>query len=722
MSLCPARVRTITLAIAVTLATLVPSAAALPSGWQARGEDFPATVVTRNVSLPMSDGVVLQGDLVRPARADGTPVSRRLPVLVQVTAYNKRVVSSGGGGLAGGDPDYLVKRGYAYLVVDARGTGTSPGTWQVFGKREQRDAAEVVEWAAGRRWSNGRVGMLGASYMGISQLFAAGHRPQGLRAIFPQVPSAEVYRDVVASGGQLDVGFMPLWLGLVNVTGMIPGGGPTSLATILGRLAGTNATTLQLAVGALAGGERSFDGPYYRERSTLLRAVPRIDVPVFLVGGHDDLFQRGTPLIFQALRERGVPVKMLLGPWDHLEASSGADLAEAGYGTLDELRLRWFDRYVRGTADPSLDSDIPPFTYYELGSGRWVQRSSYLAEQSARAFRLSGGATTAVSPGELTEGRVEPGTAVVLPVPVSGLCSRSASQWTAGASGMLPLPNPCDDDNRLNDATGVVYETAPLASRMRVLGPIAARLHASSTTGDGMLSVHVSRVTPEGRVRRLTGGWQVVSLSALDRSRSTTLDGRVVQPWHPFTRESRRVRAPGEVTPVDVEVFPTGAVFRKGDRLRISVQAFDVPHLAPTLGQLNGAASVITLHTSPRRPSQLVLPSLSPAPRRTSARQDPSGGAAPTEGALPAPGDRTRRSGTDRPAAGTGAEGGYDATDAAREALVRAESLPEGGAEETGLDLVAVLEDPAGHPAAPATLGLLAMLLVAGLARRRRAR
>ena len=64
--------------------------------------------------------------------------------------------------------------------------------------------------------------MTGPSYMGISQIFAAAAHPPGLKAIFPQVPGADVYRDVVASGGQIDVGFIPLWLGLVTGTGLVP--------------------------------------------------------------------------------------------------------------------------------------------------------------------------------------------------------------------------------------------------------------------------------------------------------------------------------------------------------------------------------------------------------------------------------------------------------------------------------------------------------------------
>ena len=124
-----------------------------------------------------------------------------------------------------------------------------------------------------------------------------------------------------------------------------------------------------------------------------------------------------------------------------------------------------------------------------------------------------------------------------------------------------------------------------------------------------MLSVSVSRVTPDGVVDRLTGGWQVISLAELDESRSVTLDGEIIQPWHPFTAESRRVLAPGEIVPVDVEVFPTGAVLRKGHRLRVTVQAFDTPHLTPTVPQLgDSAGGVITVHHGPEHRSRVVLP------------------------------------------------------------------------------------------------------------------
>ena len=161
-------------------------------------------------------------------------IGSKVPVVVTITAYNKTVIAGGfGGTLAGADPAYLVKRGYAQLTVDARGTGSSEGQWNAFGKREDQDGAEVMTWAHHQPWSNGSTAMTGASYMGIAQIFAAAGRPAGLKAIFPQVPAADVYRDVVASGGQIDSGFMPLWLGLVTATSLQPFGDRAGLASAL---------------------------------------------------------------------------------------------------------------------------------------------------------------------------------------------------------------------------------------------------------------------------------------------------------------------------------------------------------------------------------------------------------------------------------------------------------------------------------------------------------
>jgi uncharacterized protein len=203
-----------------------------------------------------------------------------------------------------------------------------------------------------------------------------------------------------------------------------------------------------------------------------------------------------------------------------------------------------------------------------------------------------------------------PGRAYVPPVPVSGLCTRSTNQWTAGVPEAALADLPCWSDNAPNDKTGVVFQTDPLDRPLRLRGPINARLYTSSATGDGMLSVSVSDVAPDGTVTRLSGGWQVVSQRALDERRTRYLDGQVIQPFHPFTREAKRSLAAGEVAPVDVEVFPTAARLAKGHRLRIAVQAYDVPHLLPSLPDLPTQLAGLTIHNSDRYPSVLTVPAV----------------------------------------------------------------------------------------------------------------
>ncbi len=609
-------------AVAATPTARPVVAPAVASGWQPRPESYPKTVTRTGLAIPMDDGVVLRGDLTLPADAAGNAINAKFPVVVTITAYNKGVQQYAGG-LAGGDPAYLVKRGYAQLTVDARGTGTSAGQWCAFCTRENADGAQVLTWAHQQSWSNGSTAMTGPSYMGIAQIFAAAGRPPGLKALFPQVPAADVYRDVVASGGQLDAGFIPLWLGLVTVTGLIPPMTPPTdaspLTTLLDHLMGALGFTAPLLISAFGGGEPAYDGDFYTQRSPI-NVVGRINVPTFFVSGEYDLFQRGTPLLFENLQKRGVPTKMIIGPWNHLQASGGTEVGKAGLGSLDELKLRWFDHYVKGKADPALDADIPPVTYYEQGTGAWRPARSWMGDRTAANFRLSGSAQTAGAAGGLTRGTPAAGTADIFPIPVAGLCTRSADQWTAGIISMGGFDNPCLTDNKLNDQTGPVFRTAPLTTPLALQGPINARLYVSSIGGDGMLSVSVEDEAPDGTVSRLSGGWQVISHRKLDPTRSRYLNGSLIQPYHPFTKAAQVKLPAGGVEPVDVEIFPTAAKIQPGHRLRIAVQAFDIPHLLPTLPDLLGTLTVITIHNSAQYPSVLTVPAVGPAVSRTSVR------------------------------------------------------------------------------------------------------
>lgn len=583
----------------------------MASGWKPRKARYNGATTRTDLKIPMDDGVVLRADLTRPTKS-GEPVRRKLPVIITITAYNKTVIGSGGG-LGGADPGYLVKRGYQQLTVDARGTGASEGIWGAFSKREGKDATAIVNWASRQDWSDGTSGMTGPSYMGISQIFAAAGHPRGLKAIFPQVPGADVYRDVVASGGQIDVGFIPLWLGLVTGTGLVPPAYGISepqygFQWLLDSVLTASTFTAPLVVSALLGGEPAYDGEFYKHRSPI-NVIDKVKVPTFLISGEYDLFQRGTPLLFERLQQNDVPTRIITGPWDHLEGSSGAEVGEAGYGDLAELQLRWFDHYVKGRADKALLTDIKPFTYYEQGTDRWVRRGAYVdRDLAATTYRLSGSAALGGRNGALVKRRPQAGTSTVPALPVTGLCTRSANQWTAGVFNAVYADNPCFTDNTLNDYAGLTFETPKLKKEARVQGPINVRLYTSTPTGDGMYSVSISDVAPNGKVTRLTGGWQVVSHRKLDRKKSRYLDGELIQAFHPFTKAAKSQLKAGKVAPIDVEIFPTGAAIKPGHRLRVNIAAFDVPHLLSPLPDLPGQLAPLTIHASKRYPSIVTLP------------------------------------------------------------------------------------------------------------------
>lgn len=606
-----------------SVSSAAPHASAEPAGrtgrksaaasWRPRPATYDV-VVERDVPITLRDGVRLYADVYRPAR-DGAPAKGRFPVLLTQTPYNKTVI-----GQAGTRSDYLITRGYVQVIADVRGTGSSRGTWSPFGAAEQRDGVELVEWAASRKraWSNGKVGTIGPSYMAINQLHTAALRPRALKAAFTLVPGADLYRDIAMSGGQEDVSFMPAWLALVTGAGLVP---PAYTATdpgdgtLQGLLAllehGGNAASFSLptAIEMATGGEKAYDGPWWRSRSPI-NSVDKVKVPTFIVGGWYDLFQRGEPMLFDRLQRNGVPTKLLMGPWNHLQ---GAGLALTDPGTpapnFDDYQLRWFDHYLRGIPDPSLDRDIPPITYYELGKdqgadpARWSTARRWMApDVHARAYHLSGPARPG-APGRLAGGTGKGDPDTIVPVPLTGLCTRSASQWTAGN----PLIDAtCGADQRIDSNLGTAYDLPAAPRDRRLLGPVNARLFVSTTADDGAITARLESVAPDGAVKQLTAGWQVLSLRKLDRSRSVIRDGHVLQPWHPFTKDSERPAA--GVMEVHVELFPTGAVVPAGHKLRLNLQTFDTPHTLSPLPTTLRSVGAISVHHDARHRSQLILP------------------------------------------------------------------------------------------------------------------
>jgi putative CocE/NonD family hydrolase len=581
--------------VAAMLAGIPASRAATPAdGWKARPATY-GDAVTKNVPITMSDGTVLYADVHRPANADGTPAPGRFPVLLVQTPYNKDQQDPS-------DP-YLVQRGYVDVVVDVRGTGSSQGVFdQTFSDRSQLDSKELVDWAAGQSWSTGRVGLHGESYYAINQLLTAAQQPKALRAIFPVVPTGDNYRTNFPGGYLTSLFVFSL---LYASDGAAP---PQYTATDPQQglqTMSTRPTSIQLqaqnSVGLLTGSDNAYDGPFYWKMSAL-RMLDRIKTPTFLVGGwYDALSQRDAPLLFDGLQSRHVPVKLLMGPWYHTTA--GAGLPADGIPSLDELRLRWFDHWVRGTSDPGLSS-WGPVAYDRLGEGHFHTAPTWPPPGVTYAKTYLSGPAAPGAPGTL-QPSPGAGAADVLPwQPASGVCTRSTY---VGTFGLAPS-TPCESDDQVNDLTGLSYDL-PVAKDLRLAGPMSAHLFVSTSTTDAFATLHLEDVDPTGAATEITSGWDSLALRAIDRSRSTIVGRDIVIPYHPDTRESVQQLQAGTVYDWWVEIRPAAVTVPAGHRLRLSVQTSDAVRFLPTTPRLTGTVgSVLSIYHDAGHPSALVLP------------------------------------------------------------------------------------------------------------------
>ena len=167
---------------------------------------------TNDVAVPARDGTTLLADLFQPD-AEGA-----FPALVSFSAYPRQIQDVGAplGFIEAGASDFFVPRGYAHLIVNARGTGGSGGVYSLLDQQEREDLYDVVEWAAAQPWCDGNVGMLGVSYFAMAQLGAAAMKPPHLKAIAPLLATDDVY-DAVWHHGLLNAGFFSTWLPAVGV-------------------------------------------------------------------------------------------------------------------------------------------------------------------------------------------------------------------------------------------------------------------------------------------------------------------------------------------------------------------------------------------------------------------------------------------------------------------------------------------------------------------------
>ena len=543
------------------------------------------TVSMCNVPIRMSDGTTLRANVFLPAKGG------RYPLSLTVTGYNKDINTPPGsgcspsGGLVGANPK-LLANGYARMVVDDRGTGASGGKWTSWDQRTQDDYAEVLDWIQAQPWSNGDVATTGTSYMAITSLLvaekdaervAAGKR-RAVKTIWADVPMADAYRDVTYHGGSTDSGFIPLWLGLVGALSAAPpstfAGEPAdALPTYIQHQANLFDFQASKIAEAALGGDAAYDGPFYRLRSPVER-IKKLTIPVAWDGGWWDLFQRGEPLLWEEMTNASKRV-FWMTPRYHV-ANDAAEWAALKMGTKDDIQLRWYDRWLKGKRNAT--DKLDPVNLYTMGVNKWQHlprwpvpgtrytRFHFNGEKSGSAGSLNDG-------GLATDAPKRPGSDTAPLIPASSPCSRMSAQWTAGA-----VQGDCETDNRSYEASSLTYSTKPLAQDIEVTGLITADLWAELTSTDATLVAVLSDVDPSGKSTQISAGFLLASHRAIDEQKSTKgPGGLIIRPWHPFTRAAQSPVPVGQAQRYLVEIYPTSAIFKKGERIRLTIGSANTP-------------------------------------------------------------------------------------------------------------------------------------------------
>jgi uncharacterized protein len=142
----------ITFALSAILASTATLSAAQSATFEIHAE--------KEAMVPMRDGVKLATDIYRPAR-NGKPADGRFPVIFSRTPYGKKATGEF-------DPKHYVPQGYIVVRQDTRGRGGSEGVWKWMSD-DRQDGYDAVEWIAQQPWSNGKIGMMGGSYVGATQ-------------------------------------------------------------------------------------------------------------------------------------------------------------------------------------------------------------------------------------------------------------------------------------------------------------------------------------------------------------------------------------------------------------------------------------------------------------------------------------------------------------------------------------------------------------------------
>ena len=481
-------------------------------------------LLERDVPIRLRDGVTIYADVFRPVGDEACPA------LLAWSPYGKEIggqmlddvpmrsgvplsATSGLEKFEGPDPAYWVAHGYAIVNPDKRGAYMSEGNLLYWGHEDALDGCDVIDWIASQKWSNGKVGMTGNSWLTVSQWFIAAERPEHLAAIAPWEGFCDHYRESGTRGGIPAPEF------------------PEMIAETFASAHGMLEDQPRMIV------ERPFMCDYWEDKSA---RVENIEIPAYVVASYtNSVHTHGSFAGFRrmASKEKWLRVHNTSEWFDYYTPEN-----------VEDLR-RFFDHYLKG-----------------IDNG-WEQTPR------VRLSVLNPGGTDIV-------GRAEED----FPLARTQYHKLYLSAADSALLSSLPADQAVSEYQSDSARHEVTYRYR-MERPTEITGYMKLHLWVSAPDHDDMdLTVRVEKLSRDGQpLPDRTGnliaatGLMRVSMRQLDEARSTE-----TEPYYTFTTEQKL--KPGEIVPVEIEIWPMGLYFDEGEILQLTVGAYQPANAAIPFG------------------------------------------------------------------------------------------------------------------------------------------
>lgn len=490
--------------------------------------------------VPMRDGVRLATDVYLP---EGAPTGTRWPTILVRTCYDRN-----------GRKELFQRwanKGYAVVNQDVRGRADSEGELVPF-YYERDDGSDTIDWIIAQEWSNARVGMWGASYLGYVVTAAATSGHPNLLAVVDEVNVGSPFTDTARKGGTLCSWPLLSWTLAQSV-------GTRTDFDIFGGVtvnpeAAVDARPIRDIPRQMIGKE---SGPWelwsqhpdydeFWKNCTYSELGHQVKAPVYVISGWYDGDSPGVSETWRMLTEHDVPHrKIRLGAWEH-NPNRSRDLANVALGNnavvydYDVSVLRWFDRFLKGI-DNGIDRE-PRASYYVVGENRWRTSSDWTPAEAVVTPLYFGGDGRANS--SLGDGRL---VAELEELSIADSYIYNPADPVADKGEREP------ENMRRHELRSdiLVYTSRPLGEALTVAGELSAVLYAASTGRDTDWVVTLSDVHPNGD--------------------SIRLSNYIVRARYRHGLEHPQLLEPGKVEKYDIFLQNIAHTFPVGHRIRVTV-------------------------------------------------------------------------------------------------------------------------------------------------------